>query len=196
MTGLNKRAKVLSDAQIRTALTAVSGMGATALRDRAMVLLSVRAGLRACEISKLQWGMLCDVQGAVGTVLALPNIATKGRTGGREIPLHDALRDALIALKPDDVGADQRIILDARGFPMSANAIAQWFHRLYAGLSFTGASSHSGRRTFITKAARGIVAAGGSLRDVQQLAGHSSLDMTARYIDPDAGAQARVIRAM
>lgn len=191
MTGLAKRAKVLTDTQMRAALASV-----TTPRDRALILLSVRAGLRACEVAKLEWGMVCDVEGNVGTVLALPNIATKGRTGGREIPLHDSLRAALVALKPEGVAMDRRIILDARGYPVTANGLAQWFHRLYAGLGFTGASSHSGRRTFITKAARGIVAAGGSLRDVQQLAGHSSLDMTARYIDPDAGAQARVIRMM
>ena len=132
-----------------------------------------------------------------GTVLfALPNVATKGKTGGREIPLHDALRAALVALKPAGDVSDQRIVLDGRGFPLTANACVQWFHRLYAGLGFDGASSHSGRRTLITRLAKTIVAAGGTLRDVQMLAGHSTLNMTAAYIDADAGAQARAIRAL
>ena len=195
MTGIAKRAKVLSDAQIKAAIASVTGKP-TAPRDRTLILLSVRAGLRACEMVRLTWSMVTDVEGEIGTVLALPNVVTKGRTGGRDIPLHDALRAALGALKPEGDVSDQRIILDARGFPMTANACVQWFHRLFAGLGFDGASSHSGRRTLITRLAKTIVAAGGTLRDVQMLAGHSTLNMTAAYIDADAGAQARAIRAL
>jgi integrase/recombinase XerD len=72
-------------------------------------------------------------------------------------------------------------------------ATTVWFARLYEALGFVGASSHSGRRTFITKAARKIVEAGGSLRDVQELAGHSSLATTQRYIAGDAEAKRRVV---
>ena len=56
-----------------------------------------------------------------------------------------------------------------------------------------GCSSHSGRRTFITRAARKIGEVGGSLRDIQQLAGHASLGTTARYIEGDHDAQRKVV---
>ena len=69
-----------------------------------------------------------------------------------------------------------------------------WFARLYSALGFDGASSHSGRRTFITKAAKRIVEAGGSLRDIQELAGHSSLATTQRYIQGDSRAKQNVVR--
>jgi hypothetical protein len=61
-------------------------------------------------------------------------------------------------------------------------------------LGFTGASSPSGRRTAITNWARRISTNGGSLRDVQILAGHSALSTTQRYIEADAGAMRRIVQ--
>ena len=66
----------------------------------------------------------------------------------------------------------------------------------YRSLGFTGCSSHSGRRTFITNAARKISTVGGSLRDVQALAGHSSLTTTQRYIEVNAEAKRRVVEVV
>ncbi len=77
---------------------------------------------------------------------------------------------------------------------MTAKSIVNWFHQLYAQLGLEGCSSHSGRRTFITQAARLIHKAGGSLRDVQQLAGHRSLKTTEGYIEGDGVAQQKLIR--
>jgi hypothetical protein len=51
----------------------------------------------------------------------------------------------------------------------------------------------SGRRTFVTRCPKNIIAAGGSLRDVQELAGHSSLATTQRYFQGDADAKRRVV---
>ena len=60
-------------------------------------------------------------------------------------------------------------------------------------LGWEGYSSHSGRRTFCTKVARKITEAGGSLKDVQALMGHESLQTTSRYIETDPEAQRRVV---
>jgi len=78
---------------------------------------------------------------------------------------------------------------------MSPTAVAVWFQQLYGedGLDLKGASSHSGRRTFVTKLAKKAVEAGGSLRDVQQLAGHASLQTTQRYIEGNSDAKRRMI---
>jgi integrase len=78
----------------------------------------------------------------------------------------------------------------ARGY--SAAAIAIWFHTRYRELGIEGGSSHSGRRTFVTALAKRIVEAGGSLRDVQELAGHASLATTQRYIQGDSAAKRNV----
>jgi len=76
---------------------------------------------------------------------------------------------------------------------MRPNSIVNWFVTLYAELNLEGCPSHSGRRTFVTQAARLVHKAGGSLRDVQLLAGHRSIETTQRYIDGDNGAQRRLV---
>ena len=75
----------------------------------------------------------------------------------------------------------------------NANSLAQTFALLYEGAGLEGASSHSGRRTAITKWARQISTVGGSLRDVQLLAGHSALGTTQRYIEGSDEAKRRVV---
>ena len=76
---------------------------------------------------------------------------------------------------------------------MSPGAVADWFHDLYRALGFGGASSHSGRRTFVTRAAKAVISAGGSLRDVQQLVGHASLATTQKYIEGDTEAKRKLV---
>jgi integrase/recombinase XerD len=77
---------------------------------------------------------------------------------------------------------------------MTAKSDVNWFAKAYRELGLVGCSSHSGRRTFVTRAARLIMRAGGSLRDVQELAGHRSIKTTQGYIEGDGPAQRRLIR--
>src|SRR5690242_8069505 len=161
-----------------------------------MVLLSVKAGMRAKEIACLTWAMVTDAEGTIGDAIHLPNVASKGKGGGRTIPLNLNLREALVSLKAargDQAAPPRRVIHSERGDGYGPPAVQVWFARLYARLGFAGASSHSGRRTFITRAARKIIEAGGSLRDVQELAGHSSLATTQRYIAGDTDAKRKVV---
>ena len=76
---------------------------------------------------------------------------------------------------------------------MKPNSLVNWFIALFGEIGFDGCSSHSGRRTFITQTAWLTHQAGGSLRDVQLLAGHRSLMTTERYIDGDSHAQRRLV---
>ena len=193
-----KQAKTLTDSQIARMLREVEH-SRYPLRDRVMVLLSVRAGLRAKEIALATWGMILDADGNVGDTLELHDKASKGSKGGREIPLHPELRSALVALlaAPSVDGApataETRICHSERELGLAQGSVQIFFQRLYQRLGLKGASSHSGRRTFVTSLARKIVAAGGSLRDVQQLAGHASLSTTQRYIEGSSDAKRRAI---
>jgi integrase len=76
---------------------------------------------------------------------------------------------------------------------MSPVSIVNWFALDYRVVGLAGCSSHSGRRTFITRAARLVHKAGGSLRDVQLLAGHRSIQTTQRYIDGDTDVQRKLV---
>ena len=76
---------------------------------------------------------------------------------------------------------------------MTPLSIAIWFANAYRLSGLDGCSSHSGRRTFITRAARLVHKAGGSLRDVQILAGHRSIQTTQRYIEGDTDAQRKLV---
>ncbi len=107
--------------------------------------------------------MVSDAQGGIGHSIELQDYAAKKRSG-RTIPMH-----------PD------------------IHSLVNWFKALYARLGYSGCSSHSGRRTFITRAAKLIYRAGGSLRDLQQLAGHRSIEQTQVYIDGDTQAKRRLV---
>jgi integrase len=76
---------------------------------------------------------------------------------------------------------------------MRPGSVVNWFGQLYREVGLTGCSSHSGRPTFITNAARLVFKAAGSLRDVQQLAGHQSIEQTQAYVDASARAKRRLI---
>jgi integrase/recombinase XerD len=66
-----------------------------------------------------------------------------------------------------------------------------WFLRLYRDMGYDGMSSHSGRRTAITRWAQKITEVGGSLKEVQELAGHAGLATTQRYIEVNKSAKRR-----
>ena len=106
--------------------------------------------------------------------------------------MHPDLRRALerLARTTEPIGP---VIRSYRGAHLKANSIVNWFVALFNELGYEGCSSHSGRRSFITIAARNVHRSGCSLRDVQLLAGHRSIETTERYIDGDTCAQRRLV---
>jgi integrase/recombinase XerD len=161
------------------------------LRNEVIVLLSTKAGLRAAEIAGLTWPMVLTADGRISDVMEVRNkIAKKG--GGRTIPLHPELRSKLIRLLR---GADVNgpVIVSNRGGALRSHSLVRKFERWYRDLGLVGASSHSGRRTCITMLARNVHKVGGSLRDVQQIAGHSSIETTMLYIEGDSEAKRQLV---
>ena len=215
MTGLGKQSKTLSDAQLKRLLVFVKNETRFPERNAAIVQLSFRAGLRAKEIAGLTWEMCVD-EGIVGgkdCELEIRNVASKGDRGGRRIPMNEELRVALVELyeleqnKDDDERGTAKafVVTLARGatslksraasvaFLMNGKRGQQGWYRK---LGFEGVTSHAGRRTFITKCARMVSSVGGSLKDVMEISGHSSLQMTARYTDENAEAKRKLVSKM
>jgi integrase/recombinase XerD len=191
---LGKQAKILTKAQA-DAVYGYLRLTRYPARNRVIFLLSLKAGLRAKEIASLRWEMLTDAEGRLTDAISLTDNASKGRSG-RSIPLNKELQAALALLKGEADKSKRQspyVITSERGEKTSSYAVVNMFAAWYRALGFNGASSHSGRRTFITNAARRISTVGGSLRDVQLLAGHSALGTTQRYIEADGMAQRRVV---
>lgn len=127
------------------------------LRNRLVVLLSVKAGLRAAEILKLTWDMVLNPSGQVGTTLELQDrIAKKG--GGCSVPLHAELRQALIDAR-GTCGGQEPVFRSKRGGPITPLSIVVWFSRAYRVLGFDGCALrsphlHHARRPFDAKGRR------------------------------------------
>ncbi len=136
--------------------------------------------------------MLVGPTGEIGTSLELHDRAAK-KGSGRVIPVHPVLHAALVKLAQLTLVLDGPVVQSERGGPMSPVSIVSWFGKAFQAVGLDGCSSHSGRRTFITRAARLVHQAGGSLRDVQMLAGHRSLLTTQRYIDGDTDVQRKLV---
>ena len=194
---IGKQAKVFSASSLKR-LLAVANRGRRPDRDRLIVLLSARAGLRACEIARLTWGMVLDANGQVAVTLDVRGSIAKRGTG-RRVPLHPELRAALaawLARQPRGRVTPDAVVLPSvrGGGAMRPNSIVNWFVAACHTAGLEGCSSHSGRRTFITNAARKLHRVGASLRDVQTLAGHRSIETTQGYIDGDTDAQRRLVK--
>lgn len=198
--GLGKQSKILNKSQIEMVSTYLRSKR-NGLRNQTIFLLSVKSGLRSKEISQLTWKEVCNSEGEVDRYINLTNQTSKGKSG-RVIPLHRDVRSNLSELLVDhrksrgfDINSSF-VIRTERSTSTSSQSIVNMFQRWYRTLGLVGCSSHSGRRTFITETSKRISLVGGSLRDVQMMVGHSSLQTTQRYIESDSESQRKVVDLM
>jgi len=191
---LGKQAKILTKPQAEAVLSYLASTRYP-VRNRVIFLPVVEGGAPSQGEASLTWEMVTDAEGRLTDAISLTDLASKGR-GGRVVPLNKDLQAALAALKAETAKSKRPspfVITSERGEKTSSYAVVNMFASWYRALGLSGASSHSGRRTFITNAARRISTVGGSLRDVQLLAGHSALGTTQRYIEADGTAQRRIV---
>lgn len=173
------QAKTLTQQEIKQVLGCIA-LGAHAARNRAMFLLTCWAGLRVGEVAAVRY---CDIVGDNGKVrdeIRLLPEQTKGRVA-RTVYVSEKLKRELQQY------ADSRqwhkdtapFFYTQKSSGFTANTAAQHFHQLYKAAGVAGASSHSGRRTFITT----LAAKGVGVRVLASLAGHANISTTQAYID-------------
>jgi integrase/recombinase XerD len=138
--------------------------------------------------------MVTEAGDNVSDEITLTNRTSKGGRG-RTILMRPAVREAPVALKTariDKVRTRLSAIHAERGRGTSGASATVWSDRPYSGLGLTGFSSHCGRWTIITRPAQEIVEMGGSLRDVQQLAGHTNIRTTRPAIEGNPKPRSKV----
>ena len=177
-----RQAQTLNEAQFRRILHYCRSRRHP-VRDTTIFMVSFYAGLRAKEIASLKLGDVFDETGAVRTQFILSGEQSKGGHT-RTVYLNQRLRKAL-----GDYGAikyladPQRPLFESqKGGHFSANTMCQLFLDIYKAVGLKDASSHSGRRTYITRLAN----KGVGVRLLAELAGHSHISTTQKYIDVNA----------
>jgi integrase/recombinase XerD len=175
-----KQAKVINETEMKR-LLAVIDAGKHSERNRCAVMLSYNAGMRVGEIASLKFGDVFDADGNVRDQILLKAAYTKGnhaRTAFVSKKLEKELTRYRDALSKPPV-ADKPLLKTQKSTAFSPNTLCQLFARLYGEAGLDGASSHSGRRSFITKLAHNGISA----KVIMTLAGHKHLGTTQRYID-------------
>ena len=184
------QARVLTEKELRKVLNFCNTQP-HATRNRTMLLCTHMAGMRVGEVAALTVSDVLAMDGTVKEEIALSAQQTKGNRA-RTVLVPKKLRDELTSYLQQRYGLTnllavtqtdtQRALFPTQKNPkrgFTANTLCQLFHKIYKDSQMYGATSHSGRRTFITKLAdKGV-----GVRVLMALAGHKSIATTQRYIE-------------
>ena len=184
------QARVLTERELRKVLNFCNTQP-HATRNRTMLLCTHMAGMRVGEVAALTVSDVLAMDGTVKEEIALSAQQTKGNRA-RTVLVPRKLRDELTSYLQQRYGISnllavtqtdtQRALFPTQKNPkrgFTANTLCQLFHKIYKDSQMYGATSHSGRRTFITKLAdKGV-----GVRVLMALAGHKSIATTQRYIE-------------
>ena len=163
------------------------------VRDETIIIVSFYAGLRAKEIAALTVDNVFNEEGAVRTQFILsPEQSKGGRT--RTVYLNQRLRKSLAEYSSTIRLSDPQrpLFASQKGGHFSANTMCQLFLEICKACGFKDASSHSGRRTYITRLAN----KGVGVRLLAELAGHSHISTTQRYIDVNSEQLANAVELL
>ena len=175
-----KQAKVLSDKEL-SKLFKVCELTSYPCRNRLIVAFSFFAGLRAIEIANLKVGDVFTNENTVNDIIVLSKEQTKGKNNN-VVHVGKKLQKEILNFTnkhPNLTKNEENRLFKTQRGVFSSQSIQNLFRQLYEMANIKNASSHSGRRTFITNLSeKGI-----STRVIQELARHSSMVTTQRYID-------------
>ncbi len=184
------QAKVLTEKEVRKVLLHIAGRKHPT-RNRAMFVVLNATGMRVGELAALRLRDVLTPTGEIVEEIRLAADQTKG-SRGRVVVLNQRAQEEiknylmtrfklkdLLAVTMTDTS---RALFTTQKNPnrgFTASTLAQHFHYMYKNAGIMGASSHSSRRSFITK----LSEMGVSVRVLMDLAGHRSLAVTQKYIE-------------
>lgn len=183
------QARVLTEKELKLLLLYVATRK-HAVRDRAMLLMTHWGGMRIGEVAYTKVGDVLAADGSTKQEIRLTAAQTKGKHA-RTVVLCEKLRKELLTYLQQRFDTKQLVAVtysDAMNKPLfptqkregfSANTACYHFHMLYRAAGIDGASSHSGRRGFLSSLSSKAV----PLKVMMELAGHRQAQTTMRYIN-------------
>ena len=180
---MSKQAKTLTQQELRRVLD-YTATRKHSVRNRALLMTTHLSGMRVGEVASLRNSDVLDAEGNIRNEIRLSAEQTKGNEARvvfvsdklrKELELYTRLMNASNNNPTLKFFYSQKRTSD--GF--TANTLTQFFHYLYKRAGIDGASSHSGRRTFITN----LATKGVGVRVLMSLAGHRNISTTQAYID-------------
>lgn len=186
------QAKTLTEKELKRVLIYIS-LRKHAARNRAMLLLTHWAGLRVGEVAALRIGDVVATDGSIKAEFRLLPEQTKGRHA-RTVFLGERLRKelAVYVATLQRPSSEKPLFYTQKRAGFTANTLCQHFHNIYRQAGIDGASSHSGRRSFITNlATRGV-----GVRVLMALAGHRNISTTQAYIDVNDAMQRAAVELL
>lgn len=179
------KARVLNENEFRR-LIIIAKDSPFALRNIAIIYCSYGLGLRAKEIAALKISDVFDSQFMVMDEINLKRSMTKGEKQRHVYVTNkkvaSVLQDYLDDLRNQEQEAFNKksfLFKTQRGNRFQPDVLQKWFRKLYDKTGLIGASSHSGRRTFITR----LIEQGADIKAVSRLAGHANIATTSEYVE-------------
>jgi len=174
------QAKTLSKAELKRVLDVTKARSKYAERDCVMLLLTHWCGMRIGEVAALRVEDVLEGSGTVKAEFTLDARRTKSKKA-RAVYVPARMQKELQRYTQHTLNGVHSgfLFTTQKSQRFSANTATQLLQRLYARAGIADATSHSGRRTFITE----LAAKGTSVRVLAELAGHQSIATTQRYID-------------
>lgn len=185
-------APILRPVEIKRVLRLIRSRPRFSSRAEVAFHLSFYLGLRAKEIASLRWGDVFSDDGKIRDVLHLKAAYTKGSKTRDVFLSSPRLRQVLSQFAqnyPEGRKPDAALFRSQKGGHLTAASMARFLKQLYVEAGIPRASSHSGRRTFIT----GLAERGIDLKAISVLAGHSNIRTTAMYVDNNPLRLARIL---
>ena len=175
-----KQAKILTEKELKKVIDYIEAFDRYAERNKAIVLLTHYCGFRIGEIANLKVSDVANEFSEVVDVIHLTAEQTKG-SRSRRVFVSKKAKAVLKKYLQSDLSVIQQSYLfqTQKSKRFNTNALTTLIKRLYERVGIVGASSHSGRRTFITK----LATSGVNVRVIAEAVGHSNISITNRYIE-------------